>query len=867
MLSRLFSFNKKTDPIEPESKLATVITETTPNIQPDEPAVQDLIGPHSEIADSIFEMAHTIDRPITILLSGEYGSGKSTIVNLLALKSKANGDELFQFDAWSHSGNALRSAILCTWLPILVQKKLLSQQEATAKSRIYEGLESQEEKHQIQNYSIVSWVVTIAWALPGITLFFPSVGKDASVSLLRYFYIIAISLIIFSFCLSFVMNNFNGRTFFERLANVVAELTKNAFRSKTITQRTSEMNSVEFEKAYKELLSLYTLEQSSQIIVLDNLDRIEKQKDEAWSLVSQLNHIHLDKAFQDKKLILLVPYSHISADSNKDHISKLFHLTINVPPPHLHHWQSLLSNELTCLKSTFIDSAIDDIYAICQSFYKKTTVPTPRQIRTFINTFEYNYKYRSDQRIGHAAVAYYSLLTLGNIEFSELFNSQTDTNTRARFGQLDINILHELVALHYKTKIKDAAEIIYLPVIEDFVENQIELPTDLELAPSFAVALCQYLETSKEHSQIIGFYSRSLILLMRCRMGTKHFNKALDYLVLECEAAHYIDDDDESLPVTLNNLFQSGYRKKAEILARHCFDLVDRSAEEKSIFGKRFIEIRCENIARFYDTSSEFRELIIAEYSLISDGTLRSGILQYLHYISKKISISEFTLSLDQAQPINFNQWFVSDLLHQNYHEKSHEFWNVLLDVIGVDVSTGIANECRALYFGNAFGASSESLIIVGLAVYEFKYQTVLEDVWNRVRDENGYTVIVAHHAQKENSELLGYFFGKATLFANQGDLAEVCEIMSHYLRAKKDFRWSDFLRFLNYALQLDSAIGLDNCFESSSTEHHYGFFKVFLLYSNEHQEDGALRTFLRSHKLEIASCSDNFMETLLDLL
>ncbi len=100
----------------------------------DNPAQADEFnGSHQRIADAIAEMIRTEPGGRTIGLEGEWGSGKSTVIELLRGKLGVNKgpdtDLLFLFDAWAHASDPLRRTFLEQLLAALRKAKWISDEQ------------------------------------------------------------------------------------------------------------------------------------------------------------------------------------------------------------------------------------------------------------------------------------------------------------------------------------------------------------------------------------------------------------------------------------------------------------------------------------------------------------------------------------------------------------------------------------------------------------------------------------------------------------------------------------------------------------------------------------------------------------------
>lgn len=96
------------------------------NLLVDTPAIKDEFGTHERIAEAIASAIKSEDGGITIGLEGGWGSGKSTVINLVKKKISINENKnatIVLFDAWAHQGDPLRRTFLETVISHLQNEK------------------------------------------------------------------------------------------------------------------------------------------------------------------------------------------------------------------------------------------------------------------------------------------------------------------------------------------------------------------------------------------------------------------------------------------------------------------------------------------------------------------------------------------------------------------------------------------------------------------------------------------------------------------------------------------------------------------------------------------------------------------------
>ena len=116
----------------------------------DQPAQADAFGPHSQVADAIMDTVLHQDGGRAIALEGGWGSGKSSVVEMLRTRaSDLDGSPLtvVTFDAWVHRGDPLRRAFVTEVFRSFREGKAIGDDEAkTLQSTLAELEECQRQE-------------------------------------------------------------------------------------------------------------------------------------------------------------------------------------------------------------------------------------------------------------------------------------------------------------------------------------------------------------------------------------------------------------------------------------------------------------------------------------------------------------------------------------------------------------------------------------------------------------------------------------------------------------------------------------------------------------------------------------------------
>lgn len=380
----------------------------------DTPALEDAFGPHKRVATAIADLIRSEEGGKSIGLEGSWGSGKSTVINLLLAEMKKSEDSTAMvFDAWAHEGDPLRRTFLETLIKHLQQPppqgwiekiKWDNRREELARRRkvtttkdvpqltklgklvsittpvIPLGLiifSASLEDKKLGWYTVLGGILAVAPLI--MALFWEMIGRRASQMFAG-------------------VSRSSGNRDEDPWALVVQKFTT---ETQTQTIENPDPTSVEFEDTFTKLMS-EALETPSRrlVLILDNLDRVDPNLAlSLWStLQTFLQHGESRETAWFTRLWILIPYDPEGLrrlwrkdQSEQGHVAwsfldKSFQIRFEVPPPVLSDWRKYLT---TCLEEAFPDHDKSEFHAVYRLFAlfrsKDRQSPTPRNLKLYVN--------------------------------------------------------------------------------------------------------------------------------------------------------------------------------------------------------------------------------------------------------------------------------------------------------------------------------------------------------------------------------------------------------------------------------------------------------------------------------------------------
>ena len=403
----------------------------------DEPATADSLGgAHERVALAIGDLIRSEDGGVAVGLEGGWGSGKSTVIQLLAnnLKANASGStRMAVFDAWAHQGDPLRR----TFLEQLIQcMRDASWIERAQWDRRAAGLarRRREETHRVVP-KLTGFGVLFALAL----FILPALAA-ALAAVAWYLAIVPILVVCLLVALPWIWNHLprawsNPLEVEDRFGDFPALLTgQSTTESRTLVTETPDPTSVEFETMFRQLCAEGLCDPERRLVlVIDNLDRVAPGDALAiWSaLQTFVQHGAADPPAWSRRLWIVVPFDRTGisrlwasdgaeADAEStvsSFLDKTFQIRFQIPPPTILHWRDYLRTALTEALPAHDEDDFHGVYRALALHRGHEVQPTPRDLRLFVNAIgALHRQWQDSEGLSLPALACFALLDRDGVE-------------------------------------------------------------------------------------------------------------------------------------------------------------------------------------------------------------------------------------------------------------------------------------------------------------------------------------------------------------------------------------------------------------------------------------------------------------------
>ena len=586
-------------------------------------------------------------------LEGEWGSGKSTVINLVKNETGHSINDnsklhFFCFDLWSHQPEILKLSFLEEFIAwaAMPERKLLNPEEAQKHQKCISDkiITTRIENKRQYKLSAVLFIflfpllpIAYTWLSP--LTFSASMGEDSFVGPARWIAVIYVALIYALFLWAFVSD---AKQWTRNAIKLAFSSAAKVFTKETdydeLTQHIKENSptSERFQSFFRKVLSDVQKEGDRVILVMDNIDRLPKDLllqfwAETRSIVSNVSHAEELKnahitgiiPFDTKCIVEAYKEGDTAKEAEAIHsarsiIEKTFDTTVKVSPPLSTDWRSFLN---TCLIKAFQHDISEKekyrIYRLLDMHFKeKSMYPTPRAIISYINQIVMLWNQWGEEGIPMANMALYSLLKQ-NIEANpEILKIQAvaSEDQKRVMGSSDWH--KDIIALFYNVHPDNAYEIVLGQDIErDIKKKNGDAFVKLSEQVGFAEVLPEIIKKYAEQWVRNKSYDLSIVA-----QNLNSIDGSEDYVregwAALCEAVPYMDDcevEDVEHYFGLGKIIEHAPRSEALQISRKLLswfsgnfpaeDLGDPAYE--AYLWSKFFDVICLALSTFEGNLSE----------------------------------------------------------------------------------------------------------------------------------------------------------------------------------------------------------------------------------------------------------------------
>ena len=459
----------------------------------DAPADRDAFGSYESKAEVIHELITNEPGGRTIGLEGEWGSGKSTVVKLLAKRITGADSLVVVFDTWAHEGDPLRRSFLEKLIDSLAKESWIDQ--ASREKRLDELTTRRHvERTRLGFLAVVAAIAAFVLSLSTALIS----GGLASSSPDWLWWGMATS----GLALAVLMAV--GLFQWVRTRSPLAFIDSQHDREMIETLNPT---SVEFETKFKELMGDALGDSSKRrlVIVVDNLDRVAPEDARAiWTtLQTFLHHSYDTEPSWLQQLWVILPYDRSAIERlwgartskrptlrsldyddggspqrttdqaafeaqqerARSFIEKTVQLRFAVPVPLLTDWREYLRTLLLCaLPNHEADfSSVYRLYA--NKLDGEGRSPTPRELKQYINHIGTLHREWQD-RLPVSSLAYYACLGSAGTDVAAALRDQP-LREPSLTDPLDSDVEAHLAAIALNRPPDEAVELLLGPRVRN----------------------------------------------------------------------------------------------------------------------------------------------------------------------------------------------------------------------------------------------------------------------------------------------------------------------------------------------------------------------------------------------------------------